>query len=226
MALTIPNTFTQNTKIEADKMHENLEAVKNYVNGNMQVADIQTTSQWATEKHFMKGIYFPTDNHFEMMSGMYQGPSMSDLPAFHPGYGGKFVAAIDGSAPPQPVPGTGVSFYLEHEADVMVNLCISPRGLPILTGGNDGAAMAIFLDTYSSANNNYSQLTINKEKDIASVGAGADIPGFYRRRFYEVHTVFPTVAAGYHTLYLAIRSNLRAVPLKFYSYSIEAYYRT
>tara|TARA_R110000823_G_scaffold192118_1_gene323808 strand:+ start:13783 stop:14463 length:681 start_codon:yes stop_codon:yes gene_type:complete len=226
MALTIPNTFSTNTKIEAVKMHENLEAVKDYVNGGMAVGDIQTAAPFAQSKHFMKGLYFPTDNHNEMLSGLYQGPSMSDLPTFHPGYAGIFVADIAGSAPPQAVPGAGISFYLEEEADVMFTASVSPRGLPLLAG-TDGAALTAFLDTYSSANNNYSQMLLGKEDDPSvSSGAGADIPGFYRRRFYQVHTVFPTVSAGYHTIYLGCRSDLRAVSLKFYSYSVQCYYRT
>ena len=120
------------------------------------------------------------------------------------------------------VPGGGVSFYLEEEADVIFKYQISPRGIPLL-GGVDGFALEVRLD---DGVNNYSQGRFQKEDDISpSTGASADMLGFYRRRFYQTEIVFPTVAAGYHNIQLNYRGELRAVPLKFCSYSLEAYYR-
>ena len=221
MALNIPNTFTTNTEIEAEEFQENVDAIKKYLNGGIIASDIQTSSKWAEAKHFMKGLYHPIDNEYEMMSGVFKGPAISDMPAFHPGYGGKFVA--DFSDNPDNIPGAGISFYLEEEADVMLKLSVSPRGLPINVSGN--ADFGIFADL-DGTTLNYTSCVFAKEKDLSvTSGLGNDIPGFYRRRYYQTHAIFPTVSAGYHHIFLQVRSNTRAVPLKFFTYSLCAYYR-
>ena len=224
MALSIPNTFSDGTPIEGTEQEENLQAVKQYINGGVISSDIKTNEQWASTKHFMKGIYFPTDNHNEMVSGLYKGPAITDLPTFNPGYTGKFIS--DFTAGNGEIPGTAISFFLEKEADIMLNINISPRGMPILVSSNDGAALTVILDGDTDGNN-YGQMHLSKEVDLSPTsGTGADIYGFYRRRYYQSHIIFPTVSAGYHSITLASRSNLRAVPLKFYTYSMQAFYRT
>jgi hypothetical protein len=220
MAISIPNSFTTDTKIEADKLQENADTLKEYLNGSIATADIKTTA-WASTKHFMKGLYHPVSNTYEMMSGVFSGPSLTDLPTFHPGYAGKFISDLSDN--PSAAPGCGISFYLDEDADVILKLNLSPRGLPISVSGNADFSLNVNLD---DGLNNYSQSFFAKEKDLSPAsGASADIPGFYRRRFYQVHTVFPVVSAGHHNIQLFARSNTRAIPLKFYTYSISAYYR-
>lgn len=217
MALSIPNSFTTDTQVEGDKIQENVDAIKQYLNGGIVSGDIDN-SQWVDIRHIMKGVYFSTNNSYEMVSGVQQGTPVSELPVFNPGYGGK----VFGISNANPVPGGGVSFYLEEEADVIFKYQVSPRGLPLL-GGVDGFALETRLD---DGVYNYTQNRHSKEDDItASTGTSADLVGFYRRRFYQVEVVFPTVAAGYHHIQLNYRGEVRAVPLKFCSYSLEAYYR-
>lgn len=221
MALIIPNTFLAGTQIDAEDMQQNLDTVKKYLNGGIATGDIRTNSKWAETKHFMKGLYHPVTNTYEMMSGVFSGPSLNDLPTFHPGYAGIFVADLsDNSAP---APGCGISFYLDEESDIMLEVCISPRGLAIDVSGNSDFSLDFRLD---GATNNYSQCFFAKEKDLEVVaGLGNPIPGFYRRRLHMAHTIFPVVSAGHHTIQLFARSDARAIPLKFYSYSINAFYR-
>ena len=217
MALTIPNSFSTDTKIEGVKIQENVDAIKKYLNGGIVSGDI-STAEWVDIRHIRKGVYFSTNNSYEMVSGVQQGPPVSELPVFNPGYGGK----VFGIGNANPVPGGGVSFYLEEAADVIFKYQVSPRGLPLL-GGVDGFALEVRLD---DTVNNYSQFRSSKEDDISpSTGVSADLVGFYRRRFYQVEVVFPVVSKGYHNIQLNYRGNLRAVPLKFCSYSLEAYYR-
>ena len=218
MALTIPNTFSNGTKIEGVKIQENIDAIKKYLDGGVVVGDIQTSQGWVDIRHIMKGIYFSTDNTYEMVSGIHKGPPLNELPVYNLGYAGKFCGV--GTA--GPVPGAGISFYLEEEADVIVKYQISPRGLPLL-GGTDGASFEIRLD---GAVNNFSQGRISKEDDLSvSSGLGADNVGFYRRRIYQGEFIFPTVAKGYHDLQLFNRGNLRAISLKFCSFSVQCLYR-
>lgn len=225
MAYVVPNAFTNDTKIEAGKIQENNDAVRNYLNGGIATSDIQDSSQWAETKHFMKGLYHATDNSYEMLTGVYKGPALVDLPTWHPGYAGKFLA--DTSDNPVACPNTGISFYLDEDADVMINWCVSPRGLALLVGSTDNAEFRIVLDdaTHSTAYNSYTQMWITKEKDLIPTGVANDHPGFYRRRFYNQHTIFPNVTAGYHNIKLFVRSDLRAIPMKFCSYSLQAYYQ-
>tara|TARA_R100000734_G_C3312690_1_gene103775 strand:+ start:985 stop:1641 length:657 start_codon:yes stop_codon:yes gene_type:complete len=217
MALTIPNSFTGGQKIEGVKIQENVDAIKKYLNGGIVSGDI-STAEWVDVRHIMKGVYFSTNNSYEMVSGLQQGPPLSELPVFNPGYAGKVFGISNGN----PVPGGGISFYLEEEADVIFKYQISPRGLP-LNAGVSGAALEVRLDDVV---NNLSQNRFSKEEDIGpQSGVSADLVGFYRRRFYQVEVVFPVVSKGYHNIQLNYRGNLRAVPLKFCSYSLEAYYR-
>ena len=220
MALTIPNTFTTNTEIEADKMQENLDTIKEYLNGGIATGDI-AAGEWAGTTNFMKGLYHPLNNSYEMMSGVFQGPSLIDLPAFHPGYAGTFLASLGDSSTQGP--GCGITFYLDEEADVYFKVQLSPRGLPVNVAAFSDFSLDFRLD---GATNNYSQCFFGKELDLEPTsGAGNGIPGFYRRRYYQSHTIFPVVAAGHHNIELFARSDNRAVPLKFYSYTVSAYYR-
>ncbi len=45
MALTIPNTFNTATKIEGTKIQQNVDAIKEYLNGGIVSRDIRSTSQ-------------------------------------------------------------------------------------------------------------------------------------------------------------------------------------
>ena len=216
MSLTIPNTFTTGTTIEADKIQENVDAIKEYLNGEIIKSDLDT--DWVEAKHIMKGVYFSTDNHYEMVSGVYAGVPTSELPVFNPGYAGKYL----GTSVPDAVPGTGISFYLHDDADVMVQFQCSPRGLS-LKSGVDGGALELRLDGEVA---NYTQQRISKEVDPqqAAVAVQGSV-GFYRRRFYQCSVLLPVVSAGYHHISLYYRGDLRAVPIKFCSYSLEAFYR-
>ena len=217
MPLTIPNSFTTNTKIEGVKIQQNVDAIKEYLNGGIVATDLNE-GEWVATPYIMKGLYFSTDNSYEMVSGLYKGIPLSEMPVFNPGYAGLFTGNIASG----PVPGTGISFYLEKEADVHLQINLSPRGLP-LAGGVDGAGITIRLD---GGVDNYSQQRISKEDDMQpSSGASTDIVGFYRRRFYQMTVIYPTVAAGYHDLQLFYRGTLRAVPIKFESYSLRGFYR-
>ena len=73
MAYVVPNSFTTNTTIESDKVQENIDSIRNYLNGNVAASDISTASQWAAPKHVMKGLYNPINNRYEMQSGLVGG---------------------------------------------------------------------------------------------------------------------------------------------------------
>lgn len=41
MAYVVPNTFSDNTTIESDKVQENIDDLRNYLNGNVAASDIK-----------------------------------------------------------------------------------------------------------------------------------------------------------------------------------------
>ena len=219
MAYSAPNTFSNATKIEAAKVQENVDTLKAYINGNIVAGDVANTA-FVEPRHIMKGLYHPSDNRYEMVSGLYIGTSTSDLPVFNPGYAGSYLASFSDSR--VPIPGTGASFYLEHgAADVIINICINPRGLAV----NDTEQQVRFDFRLDGAINNNSSFFGAKETSPESAGSGADLPGCYRRRSYNVSALFSDVSAGNHEFRIYCSSNDRAIPLTNYSYTVQAYYQ-
>ena len=43
MALSIPNSFTTDTQVEGDKIQENVDAIKEYLNGGIVSGDIDNS---------------------------------------------------------------------------------------------------------------------------------------------------------------------------------------
>jgi len=216
MALSIPNTFTSGTTIEADKIQENVDAIKEYLQGEILTSDIG--EDWVEPQHIMKGVYFSTNNTYEMVSGVHVGTPVSELPVWNPGYAGAWLGEgnVPGATP------AGISFYIEKEADVFLQFQLSPR-LPAFDASADGGALEIRLD---GAETNESQCRFSVEWDlIDNLATGVDGFGFYRRRFYQSSMLFPVVSAGYHHISLYYRGSPTAVPLKFCSYSLKALYR-
>ena len=93
MAYSAPNSFSNATKIEAAKVQENVDTLKAYINGNIAAGDVANTA-FVEPRHIMKGLYHPSDNRYEMVSGLYIGTSTSDLPVFNPGYAGSYLASF------------------------------------------------------------------------------------------------------------------------------------
>lgn len=218
MAYTAPNTFTSNTVIVADDVQENIDALQKYCNGGIVKADLDP-GEIIEPKHIIKGIYFPIDNSYEMITGFYKGPSITDLPAFHPGYMGKFIAPQGGDR--AAVPGTGITFHIEDNADITICLCITPIGI----NTNDTELKGNFDIRLDGATNNATRQFYSKETDVETSGAGIGLPGYYRRRSYQIYSTFENVIKGWHQFNVYGDTNIRSVPLKNYSYSIKAFYR-
>jgi hypothetical protein len=217
MAYTAPNTFSSGAVISAADVQANINALQDYCNGGISASDI--SGEFVEPKHIMKGIYFPIDNSYEMITGFYKGPALSDLPVHNPGYMGRFVAAqgSDRAA----VPGTGITFHIEDNADILICLCIHPIGL----NTNDTELKGNFDIRLDGATNNATRQFYSKETDVETAGAGVALPGFYRRRPYYIYSTHENVTKGFHTFQVFGDTNIRSVALKNYSYSIKAFYR-
>jgi|TARA_R100000734_G_C3306747_1_gene97248 hypothetical protein len=215
------HTFSPNGNILGSQNNANIVKLKEHINGGIVAGDISDVTRWCEAKHIMKGMYFGTDNTHEMTTGLYAGPALNDLPTFNPGYMGRFMGDITEDR--EPVPGAGITFYLEHEADILIDMMISPRFAALLAGGTvDGGRIEFRLDGFA---NNTSSSFFMKEIDIDTNGSSVDIVGFYRRRFYQHKHMFRNVGAGYHLFQLFGNTSGRSVPLKFFTYKLQAFYK-
>lgn len=220
MAYTVPNTFVNGTTIEADKVAENNDAIRNYVNGGVDVNDISTVSRWVGAKHVMKGLYQPITNEYDMELMFSLGTPT--FPYFHPGGFGSQFHKLGGSGREE-VPNTHIDFYLAHDATCFLYYTLSPRPLaPLDTASPTSVFFSVEIDGTTI---NESQCSFPEQIEANTTG-GADEPivSRYRRRSYSYQHVMD-LTAGQHTINLVGQSGPTSVPLKFYSYSLQAWYK-
>lgn len=214
MAYVKPNTFTSGTVVEASKIQENNAAVQKYVNGGIIANDI--TSGWLEPKHIMKGTYWPLMNEYELESCYSKG--MPDFPIFHPGYHGKQIHDLSGSGRGT-IPNTSVSFYLEADAIVFFYCTISPRPLDI--NGDSGNVNQCNISV------NVNGSTIRESQCFFPQQKPSDpddhMVSPYRIRTYSYMTVLD-LTKGDNVIELVGQSKVISVPLKFYNYTIQAFY--
>jgi hypothetical protein len=213
MAYTKPYSFATGDVIDASKVQDNNEALQKYVNGGIAGGDF--ASNWVEAKHVMKGLYFPLTNHYEMESCESYG--MPDYPIYHLGYFGKQNFEIGGSGRAD-VPTAGLVIHLKAAATVFMSFTYSPRPLgPGAAGAANQAVIGLRVDG-SAVNSMQNQFP----EQVAMSTDGA-IPGPYRRRTHRFQYL-TEMTAGDHTIELVGQSGVISVPIKFYNYSIQAFY--
>ena len=218
MSYTAPNTFTASTVIESAKVQENIDELRNYVNGEIVSTDL-STAEWVEPKHIMKGLYNPIINRYAMESGLCGGHPT--FPVFHPGYFGERYHSLGGSGRAT-LPNCSVEFYLEAPAKVLFYYTISPRPLAPLDTSTP-TRLSISLRVNGSAVNT-AQNTFTEQIEMNTTGGvNEGIVSPYRRRTYSFQTI-QELPAGEHNFELVGQSGSTSVPLKFYTYSIQAFY--
>ena len=220
MAYTVPNAFSNGTVIDSEDVQENNQALLEYVNEGIATSDISTASTWVEAKHIMKGYYNPIQNRYEMQTGVYGGHPT--FPFFHPGYFGEQFFQKGGSGRGV-VPNCSVDFYLEREATVFFYFTLSPRALaPLDTSTPTFTLMNLRLDgtAYNASQNTFTeQIEVNN-----TANPDEPIPSRYRRRTWSHQIVFRELSAGEHFIEIVGQSGPTSVPLKFYNYSLQAFY--
>jgi len=219
MAYVVPNAFSTGQVIEADKVQQNIDELRNYINGNVSASDISTASEWCEPKHVMKGLYNPINNRYEMQSGVSGGHPT--FPIFHPGYFSSKFHKLGGSGRGV-VPNCSVDFYLEADAKVFFYFTISPRPLaPKDTNSPTSTLISLRIDGNPL---NASQNYFSEQIEVNNSGtANEPIVSPYRRRTFSFQTV-QELAQGEHFFELVGQAGSSSVPLKFYTYSIQAFY--
>lgn len=143
---------------------------------------------------------------------------MPDYPIFHPGYFGKQIHDMAGSGRGT-IPNTSLSFYLEEDAKVFFYCTISPRPLDIQGDTAECAQCAISIKVNGSIINE-SQCFFPEQKPD---NADENVVGPYRIRTYSFQTTFDA-NKGNNTIELVGQSRVISVPLKFYNYTVQAFY--
>lgn len=216
MSYTPPNTFVAGNLIESARIQENNDALRAYVNGGVQKSNVQ--GGWIQPKHIMKGVYFPLMNEYEMESCLSKG--MPDYPIYHPGYYGQQIHDFGGSGRAT-IPTTSISFYLEQDATVFFYTTLSVRPLDV-DGASSDSYMCVLSVSINGAIKNNSQGYFIQLKPISAAGDNI-IMSPYRTAQWDYCLSFEATK-GKNTIELVGQSGIVSVPLKFYNYTIQAYY--
>ena len=219
MAYVVPNAFSTGATIEADKVQENIDGIRNWLNGDVAASDVSTASEWCKPKHVMKGLYNPIINEYDMELGYHCGSP--NFPIYHPGYFGGLFHKLGGSGRGT-VPNSNVDIYLRKNAKVFFYFTISPR--PLAATDTSTPTKTIMSLRVDGQPYNDSQNMFTEQLEANDTGtANEPIVSPYRRRTWS-HQIVLDLTAGAHTFELVGQSGPTSVPLKFYTYSLSAWY--
>ena len=229
MAYSAPNSFSTGQKINGSSVEQNIDVLQSYMNGRVSASDIDPTalSNFFGLKHVMKGEYIALINRYEMATGIVQGTLGSNPSG---GYGGNIIG--DTSGQQVGASGTGIDFYLEEDADVMIVITAYPRqynGVDLAEVGLNSRTTTFAIKRDGDQNAFATTTTAAMTESEFGVGVGASndggIYGLERRRpFYAHYSEF--LNAGEHKYNIRIGSTERTVPIFFYQVNVYAYYRS
>lgn len=125
MAYSPTHTFpTPSGVVEANEVKDNLEGVKDYIDGGMASGDLATT-EWVEPKHIARGHYQGLNGTHKFTSGLVSGRVSSSSERSYLGDGptGRTTAS---EKTYKDFPNTGRTFYLDAPADVMFQISAAP----------------------------------------------------------------------------------------------------
>ena len=131
-------TFNVGDSVESLLVQENLNEIKEYLNGGIVAGDIATDA-WVRTNHIVRGHYNPLTQQLQFVSGVVGGKNFSVLTSelgFLPD------APTAGNAPSVPTlvyqPNTTFDFYLPQDAYVMFQVYMSPIAISNIGTGSAG----------------------------------------------------------------------------------------
>jgi len=222
MPYTTSYTFSGSTVISASDVQSNLTEMKKYVNGGISSTDLKTSDKWVDSGHLMQGSYNPINNTMNFMSGVSGSNVASD------GLEGWLLdapTAKDNPSNPSraDVPDTGITFYLENTADVLIRFHASA------TCAYDGLAEGItraflaFDDDIIFRTHMACRPSYDPSPPFASTGQGdaMDANWFQWSNFY----LKEGAEKGWHHARLVGSTTARQAILLNWCMTIEAYYQ-
>jgi hypothetical protein len=228
MAYAAPNAFAGGQYIGAKEVQENVDALRNYINGGMVTGDIYSIGPWVKTQHIMKGEYTGINNTYEFRSGVSYG-NLGVNPAG--GIGSNFIGQTDPGNPQ--IAGTGFSFYCDERSDVTITLTAFPRAYSGDTGATVLTAGVTYLVLSSAETGTtypYTGQTLMAEGEFGvnpRTGAASHVgPGWERRRTYHTTFTLFNMAIGEHKFYMMASAGDRFIPWKYWKVTVQAYART
>jgi len=221
MPVVIPNTFVPGTPIEADKVHENLTAVRKWVNGGMVSGDLATAPAWLDRQHIVRPRYDGITNTFYFVSSILGGQQYGTTPTFAiPRQTYVDMATTDPNAVYavenyKTVPGTGLSFHTDQLSNVLYQVVAYPQ----THGLSDSTAMVadIIIDR---------NLVLPQRDNGVRLYSLGDSPTVFPNAFRIIRhpwscTGLWSVNAGDHTVELIARSSSPKTVIVTWSISLE-----
>ena len=211
MSFTTPNTFVVGDPIDAALVDGNNEALRKYLNSQIQSADVDVDT--FTPEHLMKGTYNAMQNQYQMISGLVGGKNyllasraVTGIPHTPSGYGvpnnPTYVWLSNG----------GISFYLEEEADLLFQWYGQPYTTPIDDSKFTAARFYIAFDDaqwYTTR-----QKTWN-EKELP----------YLTRNYCSSFHIMKGVSAGWHTFSIKGYTTEAYSIFLAWGFTLEAYYK-
>jgi hypothetical protein len=216
--VTMPAGAILATNPAGQGVQDNLDKMRNYVDGGVIAADIAADG-WVQSKHIMRGHYDPIVNMHSFVSGLDGGQVADDTQLSFLGDGP--TGRNNPNTPTKkPYPNTTVEFYLEDNADVMFQFSAYPH-TPDMNALNFNYASRLFIyldDTEVVASRAWTTHVASGVTRVPKQLAHYQNPwsGFY---------VAKNLAAGQHSIGLRGFTRARYSFLTKWSISLEAFYR-
>ena len=206
--------FGSATTIVAADLQENLDRFKEYVSGSVRASDLKQTN-WAGPRHIVRGKYDPIVNSHKFASGV------SAYRNSEPNETSWVSRATTGAASGSTVsfsymPNTGITFYLDADAYVIMQFYASPV--------NSLASGTTYIYIYVDGTDQITMTrnAIRNEGAHPKASQGYGIPSS-RNNFAGYHMT--SLSSGKHSLTLKAYSDAPSTFLCNWGVSIEAYYK-
>lgn len=219
-------TFTAATAISAADIQENLDGVRDYLDGSIVPADIAPDG-WVESRHIMRGHYNPISNIHDFATGASGGYTSGAEELSWMGNG-----PTSRNAPTSDItvylPKTAVTFYLEASADVLFTFYGRPTiPIDLGTGGTAGTPSNAWI-CLDGAQQNVTKMSVSGDGDVSAIGgAGVGLADFVvNPETWSNFFLGEGLAAGWHTIGLKGNStNFTFYILHNWGVTIEAFYR-
>lgn len=217
MPLVIPNAIVAGTTITASDVEANNNAIKAYLNGGITAVAVAPNF---SQNHIMNGEYIADNVDYDMTSGHEIGAQ--ELPSMLVGALTKYWATNARLA--RTIPRTGTTFYMKEPGMILVRFECHVRGFESETAAPFSSSTARIFCSLDGLTESETLFTFEEERDWGTGAVGGVLPSWEKRRSYNGHFMFLSVAAGEHTIALTGTANSQAFFLKGLSFTIEQHY--
>ena len=204
--------------ITATSIQQNLDKMRNYIDGGVAAADIATDG-WVQAKHIVRGHYDPIVNMHTFVSGQNGGQTIvgDDLSFITDGATGR-----DGATSPDHdvYPETTIDFYLPSAADVLFQFSASPA-TPAMPTLNSYYSSRVYINLDGTPILSSRSLTTHYPSSVA--GEPRKIPKM--QNFWSGFYIAKNLSAGQHSIGLRGFTRARYSFLTKWSVSLEAFNR-